>query len=128
MAEIKDTAKEQVLKVRGASAISLLKSARAQCRIAEECELEGNTKGALSALTKAASLVQMFMDSAEFKQETQPGRRGVLMKDFFDFQQVCYTMPSYAAFAEHTQHEGRDLMGKTQRAEERLNSEQLSTQ
>ncbi|OSX64490.1 hypothetical protein POSPLADRAFT_1065606 [Postia placenta MAD-698-R-SB12] len=75
VADIKDTAKEQVLKVRGASAISLLKSARAQCRVAEECELEGNTKGALSALTKAASLVQMFMDSAEFKQETQPGRR-----------------------------------------------------
>ncbi|KAI0924296.1 hypothetical protein AcW2_005215 [Taiwanofungus camphoratus] len=117
VAEIKEVAKEQAQKVRGASAISLLKTARGQIMLAQAREGEGDLKGALSALTKAASLAQMFMDSSEFKQESQPGKKGVLVKDFLDFQQ----------------HEGRDLKGKTESVEaklmevERLASQDTST-
>ncbi|KAL6309343.1 hypothetical protein BKA93DRAFT_821670 [Sparassis latifolia] len=104
VAQIKEAAKEQAQKVRGASAISLLKSARGQIQLAQALERDGNLKGALSALTKSAALAQMFMDSAEFKQEAQPGKMGVLVKDFLDFQN----------------HEGQDLTGKIQAVETKL--------
>ncbi|PCH36402.1 cysteine proteinase [Wolfiporia cocos MD-104 SS10] len=104
VAEIKALAKEQAQRIRGASAISLLKSSRSQIQLAHGCESSGDLKGALSALTKAASLAQMVMDTAEFKQEMQRGKMGVLVKEFMDFQQ----------------HEGSDLAAKTQALEMRL--------
>lgn len=89
VAEIKEAAKEQARAVRGASATSLLKLARTQISMAHALEGDGDLKGALSALTKSASLAQMFMDSAEFKQEQLPGKKGALVRDFMEFQQVC---------------------------------------
>ncbi|CCM01336.1 uncharacterized protein FIBRA_03385 [Fibroporia radiculosa] len=112
VADIKEVAKEQAKKVRGATAISLLKGARSQIHHADDCELAGDLKGALSAITKAVSLVQMFMDSAEFKIETQPGRKGVLVRDLLDFQQ----------------HEGRDLKGKMESVEAKLVEAERSSQ
>lgn len=63
VAEIKESAKETAHQARGASATNLLKSARSQIKLAHAQENEGDLKGALSSLTKAASLVQMLMDS-----------------------------------------------------------------
>ncbi|KAH9945764.1 cysteine proteinase [Amylocystis lapponica] len=101
ISEIKEAAKEQAQKVRGASAISLLKTARHQIALAHTREGEGDLHGALSAFTKAASLAQMFMDSSELKQE---GKKGVLVKEFLDFQQ----------------HEGHDLKSKMESIEAKL--------
>ncbi|KAH9930213.1 uncharacterized protein B0H18DRAFT_1116912 [Fomitopsis serialis] len=87
VAEIKEVAKEQALKVKGASPLSLLRSARAQITHARESELSGDLKNALSALTKAVSLTAMIMETADFKAEMQPGKRGVLSKELVEFQQ-----------------------------------------
>lgn len=92
VAEIKEVAKEQALKVKGASPLSLLRSARAQITHARESELSGDLKNALSALTKAVSLTAMIMETADFKAEMQPGKRGVLSKELVEFQQVRITV------------------------------------
>ncbi|KAI0642296.1 cysteine proteinase [Trametes meyenii] len=104
VAEIKESAKETAYQARGASATSLLKSARTQIQLAQVRENEGDLQGALSALTKAASLVQMVMDSVEFRAESLAGKKGGLFKEFRDFQQT----------------DGRDLFGKTKNIEAKL--------
>jgi hypothetical protein len=88
VSDIKAAAKEQVQKARGASATSLLRTARDQILLAKAKDGEGDLKGALSALTKAASLAAMFMDTPEFKHEMGSGKKGVLTLDFLTFQQV----------------------------------------
>ncbi|KAJ3551115.1 hypothetical protein NM688_g4923 [Phlebia brevispora] len=85
--DIKNAAKEQAQRVRGASAMSLLRTAREQILNASDKESEGDLRGALSAYTKAACLTQMFMETAEFRQEMQPGKKGVLTQDLMKFQQ-----------------------------------------
>lgn len=88
--DIKEAAKRQANDaVRGASAISLLGAARKQAVEAQALEGEGDLRGSLSAFTKAASLMSMFMISAELKQE---GLKGVLAKEFMDFQQVSHSV------------------------------------
>ncbi len=90
IAEIKEQAKQQAQRgSRGASAISLIRSAKGQISLAQSREGGGDLKGALSAFTKAASLTQVFMDSAEFK---AAGKRGLLWKEFSDFQQVWHPL------------------------------------
>ena len=89
VAEIREKAIQQAQKVsKGASAVSLIKSARGQVSLAHACEDAGDLKGALSAFTKAASLAKTVMDSAEFKAENVPGKKGIIWKEFTDFQQV----------------------------------------
>jgi ubiquitin carboxyl-terminal hydrolase 8 len=89
ISEIKEKAMENAHKVaRGASAMSLIKTARVQVLAAQEYELSGDLKGALSALIKAGTLAQMLMNSAEFGAESAPGKKGVLYKEFSDFSQV----------------------------------------
>jgi hypothetical protein len=93
VAEIKEQAKQQAQRgSRGVSALSLIRSAKGQISLAQSRESTGDLKGALSAFTKAASLTQVFMDSAEFKAESVPGKRGVLWKEFSDFQQVWHPL------------------------------------
>lgn len=88
VAAIKAAAKEQAQRVRGASATSLLRTAREQIQVARVSENEGDVRAALSTYTKAASLVAMFMETTEFRQEMQPGKKGVLIQDLQKFQQV----------------------------------------
>ncbi|KZP17571.1 hypothetical protein FIBSPDRAFT_864751 [Athelia psychrophila] len=89
VADTKAKAREQAAKSdRGASALSLVKSARNQTLEARQCELAGDLKGALEAYIKAATLAKLCMDSAEFRAEIQPGKRGVLCNEFTDFTQV----------------------------------------
>lgn len=89
VAEIKEGAKEQAQRVKGAAPLSLLRSARAQITYAKEYELNGDLRNALAACTKAAQLAANVYDSADFKAESQLGRKGVLHKEFVEFQQVC---------------------------------------
>ena len=97
VAEIKEVAKEQVQKVKGASPLSLLRSARTQITHAKEYELNGELKNALAACTKAAHLVSLVYDSADYKAELQSGRGGVLQKELYDFQQVCPCLGDYCS-------------------------------
>jgi ubiquitin carboxyl-terminal hydrolase 8 len=78
--------------------LSLIRSAKGQISLAQSREGAGDFKGALSAFTKAASLTQVFMDSAEFKAENVPGKRGMLWKEFSDFQQVCGTLLTLSSY------------------------------
>jgi hypothetical protein len=89
VSEIKKTAKmkAQVLG-RGASAMSLIGIAQTQTLEARACESSGDSKGALSALITAGTLTQMFMDTAEFKVQSGPGKKGVSRKEFQDFARV----------------------------------------
>jgi ubiquitin carboxyl-terminal hydrolase 8 len=97
--EIKERAIQQAQRAsRGASAISLIRSAKGQISLAQSCETGGDLKGALSALTKAASLTQVFINTEEFKAENVPGKRGVLWKELTDFQQVRGTLSTNAFF------------------------------
>jgi hypothetical protein len=94
VAEIKERAIQQAQRAsRGSSAISLIRSAKGQISLAQSCESAGDLKGALSAFTKAASLTQVFMDTADFKAESVQGKRGVLWKEFTEFQQVSCSPP-----------------------------------
>ncbi|KAH8977998.1 hypothetical protein EDB86DRAFT_991424 [Lactarius hatsudake] len=105
VSEIKERAIQQVQRAsRGSSAISLIRSAKGQISLAQSCESAGDLKGALSAFTKAVSLTQVFMDTADFKAESVPGKRGVLWKEFTEFQQ----------------REGSDLMQRAHAIESRL--------
>jgi ubiquitin carboxyl-terminal hydrolase 8 len=87
VAEIKEQAKQQAQRgSRGVSALSLIRSAKGQNSLAQAREGAGDLKAALSALTKAAALIQVFLDSAEFKAQNVPGKQGLLWKEFSDFQ------------------------------------------
>ena len=89
ISDIKEKAKETAHKIaKGASAISLIRTARNQTLAAQECELTSDWRGALSALIKAGTLAQMCMDTAEFNAESAPGKKGVLYKEFMEFTQV----------------------------------------
>lgn len=88
VADIKAAAREQALKVRGASPTSLLRAARDQIQTSRALEGTGELRDALSALTKAVVLTSLFMECSEFKQEMQPGKKGVLTRDLLNFQQV----------------------------------------
>ena len=119
IADIKASAKETALQVKGASATSLLAAARSQIRSAHVKENEGDLKGAFSSLTKSASLVQLLMDSPEFKAETL--KKGALFKEFMDFQQVrsdhlaCVLLPTHLL-----QTDGRDMVAKIKSVEAKL--------
>ena len=88
VADIKLNAREAVNReARGASAITLIKTARAQTLSAKEHEAKGDLRNALSSFIKAATLAKMAMDSNEFAQETRT-KGGVLRNEFSDFVEV----------------------------------------
>jgi ubiquitin carboxyl-terminal hydrolase 8 len=124
IAEIKDKAKESVQKeARGASAIALLRAAGVQSIKARASEESGNLKDALGAITRAASLARMFMESSEFKAEAQSGGHGVLHKQFRDFIAVRSTLFIRSESDDHSfrlQHDGGDIQDRTKTLEKKL--------
>lgn len=95
VAEIKAKAKGHAQRAtRGASALHLIRAARSQLALALTQERDADLKGAYAAYIKAASLIQTFMDSAEFKAESQPGKRGVLWKEYQEYMQVRFLLRS----------------------------------
>jgi len=88
VADIKLKAKEAVNReARGASAITLIKTARAQILSAKEHEANGDLRSALASFIKAATLAKMAMDSTEYVQETR-SKGGVLRNELNDFLEV----------------------------------------
>lgn len=87
--EIKEKAKDDARKAaRGASAISLLRTARTQSLSAQECEMAGDLTGALNAYITAVTLAHMLTETAEYRAESLPGKKGVLFREFMEFSQV----------------------------------------
>jgi ubiquitin carboxyl-terminal hydrolase 8 len=74
------------------TALSLICAAKIHNSRAQAREGAGDLKGALNAITTAATLTQIFTDSAEFMAENVPGKRGLLWKEFSDFQQVWHPL------------------------------------
>jgi ubiquitin carboxyl-terminal hydrolase 8 len=88
IAEIKFKATQDVHRAtRGISPLALLKGAKTQLASADQYELEGNLKEALSAMHKAAALTKLFLDHNEVGTE-KAGKYGVLMKEFKDYEKV----------------------------------------
>ncbi|KAI0318771.1 hypothetical protein OF83DRAFT_1261275 [Amylostereum chailletii] len=109
VAEIKERAIQQVHKhSRGFSALTLIRAAKDQIASAERFGEEGDLKSSLGAYTKAASLMSMCLDSAEFKAERVAG---VLHNEVQDFQQ----------------REGRDLTTKAKSLEAKLTQLEQTT-
>ena len=87
VAEIKDKVRSLVNGFRGASAISLLRSARDQAFTGASLERDGDIRGAYRALLSCAQLSQAFLIHADFKAESQ-GKKGVVWNEWQDFQRV----------------------------------------
>ena len=88
VADIKLNAREAVNKeAQSASAITLIKLARAQTLSVREHEAKGDLRNALASFIKAETLVKMVMDSVEFTQETR-SKGGVLWNELTDFVEV----------------------------------------
>lgn len=82
--DIKEKAKESVQKeARGASPLSLIKTARTQYLFGRENENKGNLKSSLAAYIKAVSLAKLAIDSGENE------RGGVLRREINEFFEVC---------------------------------------
>ncbi|KAF8159371.1 hypothetical protein B0H34DRAFT_655402 [Crassisporium funariophilum] len=104
VAEIKVKAREAVNKeARGASAITLIRTARAQILNAKDHEANGDLRSAFASYIKAATLAKMTMDSVEYVQESK-GKGGVLRKELTDF----------------LERDGRDIGTRTSAVEEKL--------
>ena len=89
VADIKDTVRRTVQSFRGASAISLLRTASDKAAEGASLERQGDTRGAYRALLSAAQVAQAVLEHAEFKQESSAGgKRGVVWNEWSDFQQV----------------------------------------
>jgi hypothetical protein len=87
--EIKERAKGHAQRAtRGASALHLIRAARSQLALAHSHERDGDLKAAYSAYIKSVSLIQTCMDAAEFKVESQPGKHGVLWKEYQEYTLV----------------------------------------
>lgn len=89
VSNIRTNARDMVQKeAKGASSLSLLRSARTQLLGARDLEDKGDIQAALSQYTKVATLAKMVMDSAEFAAESRSGRGGVLRQQLTDFLEV----------------------------------------
>jgi len=73
---------------KGASSLTLLKSARSQNKTAHDLESRGEIQEALSCYSKVAALAKMVMDSAEFAAESRSGKGGVLRQQLTEFLEV----------------------------------------
>ncbi|KIK68849.1 hypothetical protein GYMLUDRAFT_236746 [Collybiopsis luxurians FD-317 M1] len=90
---------------KGASALTLLHSARAQYLLAGTCESEGDLRGALTAFTKAAKLAQMVFGTVEWN-----GNSGVKkeLKDFMEKDSINLAPRMQAVEAKLRMMEGKE--------------------
>lgn len=88
VAEIKEKVHTNVSKVvRGASALSILHSARDQVVHGKTREDQGDISGALHCLLTAAQLSKRVYEHAEFRQE-KDGKKGAVWREMTEFQKV----------------------------------------
>ncbi|KAL0953949.1 hypothetical protein HGRIS_005110 [Hohenbuehelia grisea] len=84
--DILNNAREKVQReTRGATAMTMIKTARRQALQGKDYETRGNLKGALAAYTQALVLAKHTVDSSEMTAENRAGKGGMLKKEFNDF-------------------------------------------
>ncbi|KDQ26519.1 hypothetical protein PLEOSDRAFT_1043620, partial [Pleurotus ostreatus PC15] len=99
ISEITSSAKDAVNReTRGATPMSMIKTARRQVQQGKDYELRGDLKSALAAYTQAAALAKVTLDHPEMK------KGGGLKKEFNDF----------------FEHEGSDLAERKNAVEDKL--------
>lgn len=89
ISEITSSAKDAVNReTRGATPMSMIKTARRQVQQGKDYEVRGDLKSALAAYTQAAALAKMTLDHPEMK------KGGGLKKEFNDFFEVIVHISS----------------------------------
>lgn len=91
VAEIKERAKERafsVTKSKGISATSLMRVAQDSAFDAQKAEDSGDLKKSLELWVHASSLLSALLDTADYKAEAQPGKRGAINKEVTEWIQV----------------------------------------
>ncbi|KAL4264076.1 Ubiquitin-specific protease doa4 [Pleurotus pulmonarius] len=106
ISEITSSAKDAVNReTRGATPMSMIKTARRQVQQGKDYEVRGDLKSALAAYTQAAALAKMTLDHPEMK------KGGGLKKEFNDF----------------FEHEGSDLAERKNAVEDKLKAFEKSS-
>ena len=91
VADIKERAKERafsVAKAKGISATSLMRVAQDSAFEAQKAEDSGDLKKSLGLWVQASSLLSALFDTADYKAEAQPGKRGAIYKEVTEWMQV----------------------------------------
>ncbi|KAH8110726.1 cysteine proteinase [Phellopilus nigrolimitatus] len=86
VADIKEKVRTVVQSVRGASALSLLRTARDKVETGLTLEEKGDLRESFRALLTAAQLSQVVLEHQDFKQEVEQKKKGVVWKDFIEYQ------------------------------------------
>lgn len=91
VADIKERAREKALsvaKTKGISVTSLMRAAQNSAFDARTAEDSGDLKKSLGLWVQASSLTSALFDTADFKAEAQPGKRGAVYKEVTEWMQV----------------------------------------
>lgn len=91
VAEIKERAKEKALsvtKTKGISAISLMRVAQELAFEAQRAEDSGDLKRSLGLWVQASSLLSGLYETADYKAESKPGKKGAVYKEVSEWMQV----------------------------------------
>ena len=91
VAEIKERAKEKaflVAKTKGITATSLMRVTQGAAIDAQRAEDSGDLKKSLELWVQASSLLSALFDTADFKAEAPPGKRGAIYKEVTEWIQV----------------------------------------
>lgn len=108
VADIKERAKEKafsVAKTKGISATSLMRVAQELAFEAQKAEDSGDLKKGLGLWVQASSLLSALYDTADYKAESKPGRKGAIYKEVTDWMQVSFLVvlaPSDPRITSHT--------------------------
>jgi len=91
VADIKERAKEKALSVsrtKGITATSLMRLAQDSAFEARKVEDSGDLKKSLELWVQASSLTSALFDTADYKAEASPGKRGAIYKEVTEWMQV----------------------------------------
>ena len=95
VAGIKERAKEKassVTKTKGISATSLMRLAQDLVFDAQKAEDSGDLKKSLGLLVQATTLLSALYDTADYKAESKPGKKGAIYKEVTDWMQVSFSV------------------------------------
>lgn len=123
VADIKERAKEKALsvaKTKGISATSLMRVAQDTAFEARKAEDSGDLKKSLELWVQASSLASSLFDTADFKAEASPGKRGAIYKEVTEWMQVSALVVLCFGWSG-----GHDL-DSTSRATRRISSRRLN--
>jgi len=91
VADIKERAKEKassVTKTKGISANSLMRVAQELALDARKAEDSGDLKRSLELWVQASSLLSALFETADYKAEAQPGKKGAIYREVTEWMQV----------------------------------------